>query len=160
MLIESKYKQAKYNVSIKAAMLLVVVSLFGLSACKNVKPDVIGLQDGKLAQCPGKPNCVLSQDADEDHAIEAIAYSGSVDQAKDALRSAVAAYDSENAEWQADEGNYMYVTFTTSLMRYVDDVEFLIEDGVVHVRSASRVGHSDLGANRKRVEAIRVSIAK
>ena len=143
------------------AMLLVVVTvMLGLSACKNVKPDVIGLQEGKLAQCPGKPNCVLSQEPDQDHAIDALVFAGTLEQAKDALRQAVAAYDSENSAWQVDDASYMYATFTTSLMRYVDDVEFLIEGGIIHVRSASRVGHSDLGANRKRVEAIRAFISK
>ena len=52
---------------------------------------------------------------------------------------------------------YLYAEFTSRLMRYVDDVEFLEDStaGVIHVRSASRLGYSDLGANRKRIENIR-----
>jgi len=52
---------------------------------------------------------------------------------------------------------YLHAEFTSAVFRFVDDVEFLLDDAekVVHVRSASRVGHSDLGVNRKRVEALR-----
>jgi len=55
------------------------------------------------------------------------------------------------------EGDYIHATFTSQIMGYIDDVEFLIDAdaGVVHVRSASRLGHSDLGVNRARVEEIR-----
>lgn len=57
--------------------------------------------------------------------------------------------------------NYLRVEFTTAIMRYVDDVEFLIDDsaGVVHFRSASRVGYSDMGANRKRMTAFKEALA-
>ncbi|MEM9898790.1 MAG: DUF1499 domain-containing protein [Pseudomonadota bacterium] len=54
---------------------------------------------------------------------------------------------------QSDE--YIAAVFTTKIMRYKDDVEFRLDDAAVHVRSASRVGYSDLGANRKRIESLR-----
>jgi uncharacterized protein (DUF1499 family) len=56
--------------------------------------------------------------------------------------------------------NYLYAEFTSKLMGYVDDVEFLLDDGakVIHVRSASRLGQSDLGVNRKRIETIRTKL--
>jgi len=46
-------------------------------------------------------------------------------------------------------------------MGFVDDVEFLLDEkaGVIHVRSASRLGRSDFGVNRDRVETIRRQIA-
>ena len=55
--------------------------------------------------------------------------------------------------------DYLYARHTSHWFRFVDDVEFLLERDldVVHVRSASRVGYSDLGANRKRVERIRAA---
>jgi len=56
--------------------------------------------------------------------------------------------------------NYLAAEFSSKLMGYVDDVEFRKGDADVHVRSASRVGHSDMGANRKRVEALRAAIEK
>jgi uncharacterized protein (DUF1499 family) len=54
---------------------------------------------------------------------------------------------------------YLHVEMTSAFFRFVDDVEFLLdpEAGVIHVRSASRLGYSDLGVNRKRIEGIRAS---
>ena len=57
--------------------------------------------------------------------------------------------------------NYLYAEFTSTIMGYVDDVEFLYDaaSSVTHVRSASRLGYSDMGANRKRIEAIRNALS-
>ncbi|MGI9287856.1 MAG: DUF1499 domain-containing protein [Pseudomonadales bacterium] len=131
-----------------------------LTGCKSTEPEIIGLQNGKLAQCPDKPNCVLSQDPDEEHAIEPLSFTGTAAEAQLAMQQVIAAYEGEKAEVITAESNYMYITFTTSLMKYVDDFELLILPGEkIHVRSASRVGRSDLGANKKRVEAIRAALA-
>jgi uncharacterized protein (DUF1499 family) len=54
---------------------------------------------------------------------------------------------------------YLHYVCTTRLMRFKDDVEFEVEGDVVHVRSASRLGHSDLGVNRRRVEQLREALA-
>jgi uncharacterized protein (DUF1499 family) len=58
------------------------------------------------------------------------------------------------------EGDYLYAQFTTPLMHYTDDVEFWFDRaaGVVQVRSASRLGEGDLGANRQRIEALRARL--
>ena len=63
----------------------------------------------------------------------------------------------EGTKIVAREPGYLYVQFTTRLMKYVDDAEFWFDPvaGVIHVRSASRLGSSDLGVNRKRIEFIR-----
>ncbi len=87
-------------------------------------------------------------------------FSGSVAEAQAAMQQVVAGYEGEAADVVKAEGSYMHITFTTSLMKYVDDLELLIVPGEkIHVRSASRVGHSDMGANRKRVEAVRAALA-
>ena len=67
----------------------------------------------------------------------------------------------ERTEIITESSDYLYAEFTTPLMGYVDDVEFYLDRnaGVIHVRSASRLGQSDLGLNRKRVEAIRAEFA-
>lgn len=137
-----------------------LVLLAGLAACKSTEPEVLGLQDGKLAQCPDKPNCVLSQDPDEEHAIVPLAFTGTAAEAQAAVQKIVANHEGETAEVVSVDGNYMHIEFTTSLMKFVDDLELLVVPGEkIHVRSASRVGHSDLGANEKRVEKIRAALA-
>ena len=52
---------------------------------------------------------------------------------------------------------YLHAEFKSAVFRFVDDVEFFADEGagVIQVRSAARVGNSDLGVNRKRLETIR-----
>ena len=115
----------------------------------------VGLRDGKLSECPDSPNCVSSQTAKKGHTIEPLSYKGSISDAKQALLSVISSLP--RTKIITDNDRYIYVTFTSRLMRFVDDVEFLFDDTnkQIHVRSASRVGYSDMGVNRKRVENLR-----
>jgi uncharacterized protein (DUF1499 family) len=56
-----------------------------------------------------------------------------------------------------EDGNYLYAEYKSALLGYVDDVELLLDEkaALVHVRSASRLGRSDFGVNRKRIEELR-----
>lgn len=123
-----------------------------ISACTGEPPQNIGVQNGQLAPCPDSPNCVSSFATDEQHGIAPLSAS------LDAIEQAIVNMDRTNIV--AADGNYLYAEFTTRIMRYVDDVEFLYDPnaGVTHVRSASRLGRSDLGVNRARVEAIRAAV--
>jgi uncharacterized protein (DUF1499 family) len=129
-------------------------SLFSFS---GKRPTNLGVTDGKLAACPTTPNCVSSQapDSDEQHKIVPLSYSAAPPEAMAALKSVIQGM--ERTEIVSESENYLYVEFTSALMGYVDDVEFWLDPAanVIHVRSASRLGQSDLGVNRKRVEEIR-----
>ncbi|NJR59059.1 MAG: DUF1499 domain-containing protein [Cyanobacteria bacterium CRU_2_1] len=122
------------------------------------RPTNLGVKDGKLAPCSSSPNCVSSQalDSDPDHKVEIFAYSSSPSEAIAKLKSII--QNMERTKIITETDNYLYAEFTSSLMGFVDDVEFYLDPNatVIHVRSASRLGQSDLGVNRKRVEAIRV----
>ena len=122
-----------------------------------VKHSGLGIVDGRLAPCPNKPNCVSSQAAasDKQHFIEALTYSGEPEQARQQLERAIAGM--KRSRLVRREANYWRAEFTSALWRFVDDVEFLFDDHArrIDVRSASRVGYSDLGVNRKRIEEIR-----
>lgn len=117
----------------------------------------LAILDGPLAACPNKPNCVSSQTpaSDEQHHIEPLTYSDEPAQARERLELAIAAM--KRGRIAVREANYWRVEFTSALLRFVDDVEFLFDDNarVIDVRSASRVGYSDLGVNRRRMEEIR-----
>jgi len=115
----------------------------------------VGLVDGRLRPCPSSPNCVCSQDGDAGHHIEPLRFIGSPREAWDRLHNLVLKLP--RARVVSRDDRYFHIEFTTLLMRFVDDVEFLLDEtaSVIHIRSASRIGHSDLGANRKRIEAIR-----
>lgn len=138
----------------KVLILALAIGLFPLTGCTGKRPTNLGLHDGKLQKCPDKPNCVVSQDADEAHKIEPITYTES---RKEALRKLREVINSEDrVEIIENKDNYIRAEFKTAIFRFVDDVEFYFpDDPVIHVRSASRLGHSDLGLNRKRIERIR-----
>ncbi len=135
---------------------LLLLSLgVALTACSNSTPLVFGVSDGKLAPCPESPNCVSSQSADEKHFVEPFPYKASLEQTR---RSIIAVIESmRQSKIVTTEEHYIRAEFRSALFRFVDDVECYFDDTEkrVHVRSASRVGYSDLGVNRRRIEKMR-----
>lgn len=120
------------------------------------RPTNLGIKDGKFAICPGTPNCVNSQApaADLEHFIAPIVYRTTSEQAMANLKNVI--HNMERTAIITERSDYLYVEFTSALMGFVDDVEFYLDEAnTIHVRSASRLGESDLGVNRKRIEAIR-----
>jgi uncharacterized protein (DUF1499 family) len=124
------------------------------------RPDNIGVKEGRLAPPKSTPNCVSSQadPADAEHYIAPIAFQGGAAAAMAAVRKAVEGM--RDATIIRAEGGYLYAEYRTKLMRFVDDVEFFYDDkaGLIHVRSASRLGRRDFGVNRARVESLRARI--
>jgi len=116
------------------------------------RPTNIGVVSGKLAACPSSPNCVSSFSQDAEHKIEPLTYTSSQSEAMAKIKGAIESLGRTKIITATD--NYLYAEFTSALMGFVDDVEFLVDDEakVIHVRSASRLGESDLGVNRKRIE--------
>ncbi len=114
------------------------------------RPNNLGIKDGKLTACPGTPNCVNSQSNDAQSKIEPLPTESIAE-----IKQVVEAMEGTTVIEETD--NYLYAEFKSKLMGYVDDVEFYLDSGTnaVQVRSASRLGKSDLGVNRKRVEEIR-----
>jgi uncharacterized protein (DUF1499 family) len=117
------------------------------------RPTNLGAKAGRLAPCKSTPNCVSSQadPADREHYIAPIAFRGRME----GLRRAVESMPRSTVI--AADRNYLYAEYRTPLMRYVDDLELYYDEraGLVHVRSASRLGRRDFGVNRKRVEELR-----
>ena len=125
----------------------------------------LGIDSGKLSPCPDTPNCVSSQASDEKF-IEPVLIPASPDDAPDIVRDIILKVLDEFSRVKVVEAkaNYIHAEFTSLVFRFVDDVEFYfptVESGVVlvDIRSSSRVGKSDLGVNRKRMESIRKKIA-
>jgi len=113
-----------------------------------------------LAPCPDSPNCVSSLAAPEDH-VHAIAPLPFAGDAADALRVAHELLESWPRTRIVEAGDgYLHATCRSRIFGWVDDLELLAYPGagVLHVRSASRVGYSDLGANRRRVERLRTEL--
>jgi len=109
----------------------------------------------RLSPCPSSPNCVSTQAQDPEHRIEPFHYQKSKTEATQTLKTSVLSLP--RTKLVEEDENYLHYEFTSLLLRFVDDVEFLFDDETktIHFRSASRIGHSDLGVNRRRMEDIR-----
>lgn len=143
----------KISILIKHAA--VVFPVVFLMHCSGTRPSVVNQGAGKLADCPQTPNCVLSTSTITEHAISPLKYTASLQDAMKKLVSAVNSMKRTKIITQSE--NYLYVEFTSAFWRFVDDVEFSFDDAnkTIHFRSASRLGKSDFGVNRKRMEEIR-----
>jgi uncharacterized protein (DUF1499 family) len=137
--------------------LIILLMILFLTGCSGAMPK-LGIENGQLMPCPKTPNCVNSQAADEKHAIQSMRFSGAQQEANAALLKILKAWNRTNII--VAEKDYIRAEFTSMIFRFVDDVEFYFPftdagETLIHVRSASRVGYSDFGVNRKRIETIR-----
>jgi len=133
---------------------IVMCALSGLlAACAGERPNNLGVRDERLSSCPSSPNCVSSQAFDERHRIAPLAFNGDPDTAFARLKQMLT-QRSDTAIIENKPG-YLRVELRTTF--FVDDGEFLLDrvGRNIHVRSASRLGYSDLGKNRSRIEDIR-----
>lgn len=133
--------------------LLMALGLLGLIGCAGERPNNLGAREGVLAPCPGSPNCVSSQAANERHRIAPLVFSGEPGAAFARLKQVLSSRS--DTIIMDDLPDYLRVELRTML--FVDDGEFLLDrsNKVIHVRSASRLGYSDIGKNRSRFEDIR-----
>jgi len=124
-------------------------------------PQNLGVHHGRLTECPESPNCVASQTDSESHRMAAIPFSGTSAEAIEKIKQTIDQSFSR-ANLVKEDGGYLRYEFTSLLFRFVDDVEFLVDDGgkQINFRSASRVGHSDMGANRRRIEKFKQEFLK
>ena len=146
------------------ALLLLLAAVF--LAFRLVMPSVgskavagVKVKDGKssLADCPDTPNCQCSEASRQSQRVARLAISQNPANSIATLASIIEGMPGMTIV-QSDE-KYLYATATTRIMQYVDDIEFLLDEDTksIQVRSASRLGRSDFGANAKRIDAIRAS---
>lgn len=121
---------------------------------RDMLPD-LGYQNGQLKKCPAKPNCVVSfYSDDKEHFIEPVQIDYfPVEEIKKIIKD-------QSGEVIEIEEYYIHALFESKIFGFVDDVEFFYLKNVLYFRSASRVGYSDLGVNRKRVEFIKYQLGK
>jgi len=157
---------------LKWLLILIVLLAVGLLCAgqfgllKGTPPGDLGVHDGRLKAPSATPNSVSSQaELYPDHPmrmnaeIAPLALRGDGPATLAKIKAIVEA--TPGAVVVKAEPGYLYAQFTTRLMKYTDDVEFWFDPAaaVVQVRSASRIGHGDLGANRQRIEALRRKLA-
>jgi uncharacterized protein (DUF1499 family) len=156
---KSLLTRRRISLALGLGIIVSALVIYGGCAAMSKPPATLGLTDGKLSPCPKSPNCVCSQDPDTEKLIEPFAFEGEPADAMSTLVAVVEAFPRTTIITQNDD--YLHAEFRTAVFRFIDDVEFLLDpDGsVIHVRSASRLGHSDMGVNRKRVEQLRSDLS-
>jgi len=130
--------------------------VMGIFGCAGAPPETLGLRDGRLAACPSSPNCVSSEAADAAHAVAPLIPAVPPAQAFALAIEALSALPRTTLVTRTQD--YAHAECRSALLGFVDDVELHLRDGRIAIRSASRVGYSDLGVNRRRVERLRAAL--
>jgi len=117
----------------------------------------VGLVDGRLSPCPSTPNCVSSETGPGPAFVAPFEFRGTAESAWHNVKRAV---QEAGGTIQKEQPGYLWASFTTRWLHFVDDVEFRLDRDhhVIHMRSASRIGRSDFGVNKKRVERLRLRL--
>ncbi len=136
---------------------LAVSRLSSTAASGGIATDAQSRQ--LLADCPHTPNCQGSNSSRENQRVDALDYNIETSDVIATLAEIVSTQAGANIELQQD--NYLHATFKTPVMGYIDDVEFLTDEQhkQVQIRSASRLGRKDFGANAKRIKNLRALAA-
>ncbi len=141
-------------------MLAAIFMVLLLSGCSGTAPEDLGAKGGELKPCPDTPNCVSTQAAkgDTEHRMKPVAYGEDKGAAKAAIMATIE--ESSRSTILEDSEDYVRSEFTSRLFRFVDDVEFYIDekDRLIHFRSASRMGSSDMGVNRERMTELSTNL--
>ncbi|MGH7797529.1 MAG: DUF1499 domain-containing protein [Candidatus Binatia bacterium] len=126
-----------------------------LFSCPGTRPSHLGVKDSRLTPCPSSPNCVSSDDPDAAHSIAPFQLIQPAEDAWRAVHSTVAGLP--RAKIITATADYLHAESSSAVFGFVDDVELHLRpaQNIIAVRSAARLGRSDLGVNRKRVENLR-----
>lgn len=134
-----------------------VIALLTLLA---IMPATASPMHEALPACPDAPHCVSSLEAREDKYVEPLRGGDSLTSAEARLVSVLDGLP--RMDWtrvESGDATHIHAVFRTRLMRFRDDVDFWIQpDGMIQVRSSSRIGYHDMGANRRRVEQLREAL--
>lgn len=136
----------------------IIFGIFLIFTSIALPANALGLSEGYLESCPASQNCVVSQNADPKHIIEPIPYHIDRNKARETVLKVLTVVPRTEVVEQTD--NYIHALSKSRIFRFVDDVEFYFpeNENVIHIRSASRLGESDLGVNRRRMEQIRLAL--
>lgn len=144
---------------ILAAITILIIIVFFVLGLVSKKGQVPGLQAGHLQPCTSTENCVISESLQgEKNTIEPLAFNGEKNEFLDKAKVVVESLGGKVVETETD---YIAAIFTSGIFGFVDDLELRVsDDNLLHFRSASRVGRSDLGANKKRVDTLKALLAQ
>ena len=130
------------------------LSLVAIAFGQAPPPRGLAQPNGRLSPCPSTPNCVSTEADAPQHAMPAIPFTDAPDAAQARARAALMA--EPRTRVVLERPGYLHAESRSRIFRFVDDVEIVVDPTarVFRFRSASRVGRSDLGVNRKRMERV------
>jgi uncharacterized protein (DUF1499 family) len=133
------------------------ITLLLCAACAGAPPPTGA--GGELKPCPASPNCVSSRETDQAHRVDPLPLRGSAAEGLAAVRQVILAMP--RSRIAAEGPGFLRAEFRSRIFGFVDDVDVVVDEpaGVIHIRSAARVGKSDMGVNRRRVGEIRDRLA-
>ena len=131
-----------------------------LFSCSGTRPANLGVKDGHLLPCPASPNCVSSDALDTGHAVASFRLIVPPTVGWRAVQAVIDGLPRTKIITVTDD--YLHAECSSAVFGFVDDLELHLRpaEKLVAVRSASRLGHSDFGVNRKRVEQLRSLLIK
>lgn len=142
----------KTTILVLSILIAIVITVLFVLGSKSKLGQAPGLISGKLSLCSNKPNCVCSEYNNDSHYIEPMTIS---DESKVNVHNIIKkVIQAMGGTIQIASNNYISASFSSAIFGFVDDFEIRLDlsQKIIHVRSASRVGHGDLGVNKKRVE--------
>jgi uncharacterized protein (DUF1499 family) len=143
----------------KSISILALPSLLLLTACAGQVPSDLGLVNGEvLRPCPDKPNCIQTYaPMDKSHFQKPLTVKANNEETKQAISAAIVETGGHIISEKSlrPNGIYLHAEYESDWLKFVDDVEVLIKNDAIHIRSASRLGHSDMGVNAERFEKIK-----
>jgi uncharacterized protein (DUF1499 family) len=147
-----------FKTGIKEAMKQAFI--FIILSAVSIATNADSSEKKKLPPCQNTPNCVSSQAEDKLHYIAPFKISGTAKAAWEELRKLIAEHDRIIITHESKTS--LHAEATSLVLHFVDDIDAILDEaaGLIHIRSASRVGHSDFGVNRKRIEALRQQLRK
>ncbi|SFJ61422.1 Uncharacterized conserved protein, DUF1499 family [Halobacillus dabanensis] len=112
----------------------------------------LGVKNGRLSGCPQTPNCVSTQTNQTDKKMSPLDFAKDLETTKQLVKEVL--NQMERTTVVTESENYLHCIVRTKWIKFKDDVEFYFDEDTrtVHFRSASRVGYSDFGVNKKRMK--------
>jgi uncharacterized protein (DUF1499 family) len=132
-----------------------LISSLAYLVIKNTKEPDLGVEGGLFAEMPNTPNAVSSQAGGEKYTAPFPIYNNDPRASWNLLIETL--INQDRTEMVTADDHYAHVVFHSPVMKFKDDTEFYLNEssGHIDVRSGARVGYSDMGVNRKRVETLR-----
>ena len=144
----------KIRYDLASILTLVILIFIVLSTISCSQRPQLGLSHNQLLPCPSTPNCVCSENPVQSGFAAPLRFTGHPDESWQRARETITAMGGRIVE---ENNHYLHAVFTSRFFRFIDDLELRLDEtaGVIHFRSASRIGYSDLGVNSKRIETLR-----